>query len=73
MALKELGHDPEIVKAYGWRELPGFFNKTKGRMDVKELTGDITVPVLVTGDGEVVRGSKEIEQWAMENRAGSRS
>lgn len=73
MALKEFDHDPEIVKAYGWRVLPGFFNKTKGRMDVKELTGDITVPVLVTDDGEVIRGSKEIEQWAMKNRASSDS
>ncbi len=69
IALKELGHDPEVVKAYGWRVLPEVMNKTKGRVDVKDLTGDITVPVLVTDDGEVVKGSKQIEEWAMNNVA----
>ncbi len=66
-SLEAAGHDPEVVKGYGWRMLPELFNKTKGRMDVKELTGDITVPVLVTDDGEVVKGSKQIEEWALNN------
>ena len=40
------------------------FNLTPGRRKVKKLTGETTVPVLVTDDGEVVAGSSEIAAWA---------
>jgi hypothetical protein len=63
-ALKEAGHDPEVVKAYGWQVLPGFMNRTSGRREVKRLTGRLTVPVLVTDSGEVISESKEIVAWA---------
>jgi hypothetical protein len=63
-ALKEAGHDPEVVKSYGWGLLPDFMNPTRGRREVKQLTGSTTVPVLVTDDGEVVAESKEIVAWA---------
>ena len=63
-ALKEAGHDPEVVKSYGLAILPDIFNRTKGRREVKELTGSNTVPVLVTDDGEVVSDSKNIVAWA---------
>ena len=68
-ALREAGHDPEVVRCYGWRELPEFLNLTPGRRAVKQLTGDITVPVLATDDGEVVAGSGEIVSWAERNPA----
>jgi glutathione S-transferase len=63
-ALKEAGHDPELVLSYGLAPLPGVFNSTRGRKEVKELTGKFTVPVLVTDDGETVADSKNIVAWA---------
>ena len=63
-ALREAGHDPQVVRSYGWRVLPGFFNLTPGRREARRLTGDITVPVLVTDDGEVVHESHRIAAWA---------
>jgi hypothetical protein len=68
-ALKEAGHDPEVVKSYGLGLLPDFMNPTSGRKEVKRLTGKTWVPVLVTDDDEVIQGSKEIAAWAKENPA----
>jgi len=66
-ALRDAGHDPEVVKARGLGMLPDFANNTQGRKEVKELTGTNMVPVLVTDDGDVVRESKRIEEWARAN------
>ncbi len=63
-ALREAGHDPELVKSYGLAALPAVFNQTSGRREVKELTGSFTVPVLVTDDGEAISDSKKIVAWA---------
>ena len=63
-ALRDAGHDPELIKSYGLAALPGIFNQTAGRKKAKELTGKYTVPVLVTDDGEVVSDSKKIVAWA---------
>ena len=68
-ALEDAGHDPDVVRALGWKALPGLFNLTPGRRKVKQLTGDISVPVLVTDDGEVVAGSQQIAAWANANPA----
>jgi hypothetical protein len=68
-ALKDAGHDPEIVRSYGWTVLPDAFNRTTGRREVKELTGRDMVPVLVTDTGEVITESREIEAWAKANPA----
>ena len=70
-ALKEAGHDPEVVKSYGLGILPDVFNRTKGRREVKELTGSNTVPVLVTDDGEVVSDCKKFVEWAKAHPAGA--
>jgi len=70
-ALKDAGHDPEVIKSYGLAALPEFLNKTRGRQEVKELTGHVTVPVLVTDSGEVVRESKDIVAWAKAHPAGT--
>lgn len=65
VALREAGHDPEVVKSYGLAPLPdGIFNRTQGRREVKRLTGNTVVPVLVTDDGEVVQESQRIVEWA---------
>ena len=69
-ALREAGHDPEVIRSYGLTILPdGLFNRTRGRQEVKRLTGSSTVPVLVTDDGEVVKDSKRIVDWARRNPA----
>jgi hypothetical protein len=70
-ALGEAGYDPEVVKSYGLGILPDVFNRTKGRREVKELTGSNMVPVLVTDDGTVVSDSKNIVEWAKAHPAGA--
>jgi len=69
-ALREAGHDPEVIKSYGLAALPDLFNRSEGRREAKRLTGSKTVPVLVTDEGEVVSDSKEIVAWAREHPAG---
>ena len=66
-ALREAGHDPEVIKAHGLGLLPDRFNRTEGRQTAKRLTGSTTVPVLVTDAGEVVADSKAIVAWAREH------
>lgn len=68
-ALREAGHDPELVRSYGLGVLPDAFNLTPGRREVKELTGNTWVPTLVLDDGTVIDGSHEIVEWADANPA----
>jgi hypothetical protein len=68
-ALKEAGHDPEVIRSYGAGALPDFMNVTAGRRQVKKLTGKTWVPVLVTDSGEVISDSKNIIAWAKEHPA----
>jgi glutaredoxin len=69
-AVKDAGHEPEVVKSYGLTILPDTpFNQTAGRKRAKELTGKSTVPVLELDDGTVVAGSKKIVDWARANPA----
>jgi hypothetical protein len=70
-ALRDAGHDPEVIKSYGLGILPDLFNRTEGRREANRLTGSNTVPVLVTNDGEVVSDSKNIVRWAREHPAGT--
>ncbi len=68
-ALKDAGHDPEVINTYGLGMLPGFINElAPGRREVKRLTGNHWVPVLVTDGDQVIQGSKEIAQWARRHR-----
>ena len=70
-ALCAAGHDPEVVKAYGWAKLPDFLNATPGRREVRELSGgNDEVPALVLDSGELVQGTKEIVAWARANPVG---
>jgi hypothetical protein len=63
-ALVDAGYRPDVVRAFGLGYLPGIFNQTPGRRQVKKLTGSTMVPALVSDDGEVVQGSREIAAWA---------
>jgi hypothetical protein len=65
-ALRAAGHSPDVVKAYGFAALPDI---TRARKEVKRLTGESFVPVLVLDDGQVIRDSKNIVAWARDNPA----
>ena len=56
-ALVAAGHSPEVVRSYGLGSLPDL---TRARREVRRLTGESWVPVLVLDDGEVVDGSHRI-------------
>ena len=66
-ALRKAGHSPEVVKSYGLGRLP---DVTRGRKEVKRLTGESWVPVLVLDNGDVIKDSENIVAWARDNRAG---
>jgi hypothetical protein len=68
-ALRDAGHDPEVLRSYGSALLGPLFNFTPGRREVKRLTGNYWVPVLVTDDGSVIQGSREIADWARSHPA----
>jgi hypothetical protein len=68
-ALLTAGYDPDVVRCFGWEALPTLFNLTSGRREVRRLTGQVRVPVLVTEEDEVVAGSSEIAVWARRNPA----
>ena len=57
------------MKSYGLALLPGVFNRTRGRREVSELTGNRWVPALLLDDGAVVDGSQAIVDWARANPA----
>lgn len=67
-ALKQAGHSPEVVKSYGLAPLPDI---TNGRKEVRRMTGESFVPVLVLDHGEVIQDSRNIAAWARDNPAGS--
>ena len=68
-ALADAGHEPELIKSYGFGALPDALNQTAGRKRARELTGKSWVPVLELDDGTVVSGSKNIVDWAAANPA----
>lgn len=73
-ALVEAGHEPEVIRSYGLGPLPGPVNDlTRGRREVKQMTGSYWVPVLVTDDETVIQGSEKIIRWARENPARRRA
>jgi hypothetical protein len=64
-ALRDAGHEPEVIKVQGLGVGPGITHViTDGRREVIELTGSPTVPVLVTEEGEVINESRRIVGWA---------
>ena len=65
-ALQEAGYEPEVVKAYGDGPLPDL---TRGRREVKRLSGESWVPLLVTDDDEVIGDSQAIIAWAQAHPA----
>lgn len=69
-ALRMAGHDPDLVKVRGLAVGPRFTHlMTQGRREVEELSGQPSVPVLVTDQGEVISDSHRIADWAEANPA----
>ena len=69
-ALKDAGHDPEVVKVQGLGIGPSFMHwVTDGRREVEQLSGQRVVPVMIADDGEVITESKRIVEWAKSHPA----
>ena len=69
-ALREAGHEFEIEAVEGYRLLP--WTRRGGQRDeIREISGQEDVPVLVLGDGEVVSGSGDVARWAEANAPAS--
>jgi hypothetical protein len=69
-ALRDTGHDPEVIKVRGLGVGP-IKQMTDGRREVQELTGSPVVPVLVTDKGEAINESQRIVEWAKSHPATS--
>lgn len=67
-ALRDAGHEPEVVKVHGLGIGPLKW-MTGGRREVQELTGQPVVPVLLTDEGETIADSKRIVEWAKSHPA----
>ena len=53
------GTDPDVIRTYGLGDTARRVQRPQpGRREVKELTGNYWVPVLVTDDDAVVQGSE---------------
>jgi len=66
-ALRDAGYEFDIETVGGYRLLP--WTRRGQRDEIRELSGQENVPVLVTDDGEVVSGSGTIARWAREHPA----
>lgn len=64
-ALDDAGHDYELRVAGGYRMLP--WTRRGQRDEIRRLSGQEDVPVLVLGDQQVVSGSGAIVRWARAN------
>jgi glutathione S-transferase-like protein len=64
-ALDQAGYEYEIRDLPGYRLMPWTWRKRRGgREEVRELTGQIDVPVLLLDEGRSIVGSGEIVRWA---------
>lgn len=70
-ALHAAGHDPEIIRSYGWGPLPAAVNRSAGRRLARRATGKSWLPLLLTDDGELIAGTTHIKQWASQRPARS--
>jgi glutathione S-transferase len=66
-ALRDAGHDLEIETVGGYRLLQ--WTRRGKRDEIRAISGQEDVPVLVTDDGEVVSGTGTIIAWAKAHQA----
>jgi glutaredoxin len=64
-ALDEAGYEYEVRDLPGYRLMPWTWGERRhGRDEVRELTGQINLPVLVLDEGRTVVSSGKIVDWA---------
>jgi glutathione S-transferase len=64
-ALDEAGYEYEIRELPGYRLAPWTWGQRRhDRDEVRELTGQVNLPVLVLDEGKTVFPSGEIVKWA---------
>jgi glutaredoxin len=64
-ALDEAGYTYELRDLPGYRLVPWTWGERRhGRSEIKAMTGQIGLPVLVLDEGETVVGSGKIVEWA---------
>jgi hypothetical protein len=68
-SLRAVGHQPEIVRSFGWGLLPAVLNRSEGRRLARQRTGKSWLPLLITDSGDTVSGSNNIEAWAAQHAA----
>ena len=66
-ALDDAGHTYAHKTVGGFKRVP--FSRIGKRREIKELTGQEDVPVLLLDDGATVSGSSAIVAWAGEHHA----
>jgi glutathione S-transferase len=70
-ALDDAGHEYEWKQVRGgtlkWWTWP---SRGRDREEIKQISGQTGVPILVLDDGEVVTGSGTIAGWAREHPSG---
>jgi glutathione S-transferase len=69
-ALDKAGYEYELKTVGGYRLMPWTWgSRAEDRAEVKKLSGQENVPILVLDDGEVISGSGTIAKWAKGNPA----
>jgi hypothetical protein len=64
-ALDEAGYEYELRDMPGYKRMPCTWGRRRrGRAEIKRLTGQIDLPVLVLDEGKTVIGSGRIVDWA---------
>jgi glutathione S-transferase len=67
-ALDAAGYGYELKTVGTYRLMPWTWgSRTEERAEVKKLSGQEEVPILVLDDGKVISGSGEIARWAKEH------
>jgi glutathione S-transferase len=67
-ALDEAGYEYELKVVGGYRmAFWTWLSRAADRAEVRELSGQNQVPILVLDDGEVISGSGTIARWAREH------
>lgn len=66
-ALRRAGHEYTVEVVDGYRLLP--WTRRGKRDEVRRLSGQENVPILVLDDGNVISGSGRIAKWAKANPA----
>jgi glutathione S-transferase len=64
-ALDDAGHAYDTKTVGGFKALP--FTRRGRRDEVRELTGQEDVPILVLDDGTAIAGTRAIVEWARAN------